>query len=124
MFFSSQAGCRRPSKRGRVLSHEQWLVSQAAGIADRIKLAANSLDQPSSNKLVSVNEAGMPSCSPGVEAVTVKVPAVPLAVSGGAVATPLASVTTTTVVAPSAKVPLAPLAGTVKVTSAPPSGWP
>src|SRR5579871_3991240 len=55
---------------------------------------------------------------PGVLASGVHVPACPLAVSAGAVAMPLASVTAVAVPEP-LKVPLAPLAGAVNVTAAP-----
>src|SRR5260370_42355302 len=46
-------------------------------------------------------------------------PAVPFAVKVGAVATPLPSVLTITVVTPPGKVPLAPLEGAVNVTGMP-----
>lgn len=62
--------------------------------------------------------------TPLTEAVTVYAPPVALAVKAGAVATPLESVFTCVVAPPPAKVPLAPLAGAVKVTVAPLTRFP
>ena len=62
---------------------------------------------------------------PGMEAFTVKLPAVLFAVRAGAAAIPLASVMTFAVGVPvPANVPLAPLAGAVNVTSMPATGAP
>jgi hypothetical protein len=57
-------------------------------------------------------------------ALTVYPPVVPLAVNTGAVATPEALVVTIAVLDPPANVPLAPLAGAVKVTVAPETAFP
>ena len=57
--------------------------------------------------------------SPGTVAVTMYGPAVLFAVKTGEVATPAAVVTAVTVVAPPAKLPLAPVVGAVNVTVAP-----
>jgi len=64
--------------------------------------------------LVRENEAGV--VTPDTEAVTVKDPALLLAVKVDAVATPLELVVAVVVAVPLAKVPLAPLPGAVKVT--------
>jgi hypothetical protein len=61
-------------------------------------------------------------CTPGVDAVTMYDPAVPFAVNIAEVATPDEFVTA--VVDPPAKVPLAPDAGAVKVTTTPFTGLP
>ena len=55
-------------------------------------------------------------------ATTVKAPAMTLAVNRGAVAVPVASVSTWTVRAPPGKAAEAPLAGAVKVTGTPSKG--
>ena len=66
-----------------------------------------------------------PSCAPGAEATTVYAPAVPSALKAAAVATPPASVVAVVLPAPvSANVPLAPVAGAVKVTTTPLAGDP
>ena len=62
--------------------------------------------------------------TPATEAVTVYVPVVPLAVNTGDVATPLELVVAVAVLLPPAKVPLAPVAGAVKVTTTPLVGDP
>ncbi len=62
--------------------------------------------------------------APGADAETVNVPAVAFAVKVEAVATPLEFVTAVVVAVPFAKVPLAPVAGAVKVTVTPLVGVP
>jgi hypothetical protein len=67
--------------------------------------------------LVRLKEAAVE--TPVALAVTLKAPALVLAVRAEAVATPLAFVVTVTEAVPPLKVPLAPLAGAVKVTETP-----
>ena len=69
-----------------------------------------------------VKENAADAATPATEADTVYVPGVPLAVNSAEVATPDALVVP--VLAPPAKVPLAPAAGTVNVTIAPLTGFP
>src|SRR5215472_15625966 len=71
--------------------------------------------------LVRKNEAGV--VTPDTEAVTVKDPALLLAVKVDAVATPLELVVAVVVAVPLVNVPLAPLPGAVKVTMAPWTGF-
>lgn len=60
--------------------------------------------------------------TPPTEAVTVSAPIIPLAVYVLEVAVPVESVVSVSVVVPPSKVPLAPVAGAVKVTNAPLKG--
>jgi hypothetical protein len=72
--------------------------------------------------LVRLKEAGVE--MPAALAVTLKVPAMVLAVNAEAVATPWLSVVTVSEAVPPLKVPLAPLEGAVKVTLMPLTGLP
>jgi hypothetical protein len=62
--------------------------------------------------------------TPATEAVTVSAPITPLAVNGDDVTTPLELVVSVSVFVPFENVPLAPVAGAVKVTNAPLTGVP
>jgi hypothetical protein len=62
--------------------------------------------------------------TPATEAVTVLAPITPLAVNGDDVTTPLELVVSVSVFVPFENVPLAPVAGAVKVTNAPLTGVP
>src|SRR5215468_4119507 len=64
--------------------------------------------------LVRLKLAGV--ATPAADAVTTKLPAMPLAVNVGAFASPLLLVGMLTVVTPPVKVPLAPMVGALKVT--------
>ena len=77
------------------------------------------VSEPCCGRFVSENAAGL--TAPVTDAVTAKLPAVPFAVSRGAVAIPLLSVAT---VAALLNVPLGPEGGAVKDTAAPPTGLP
>ena len=75
------------------------------------------VSEPLCGRFVSEKAAGP--AAPITDAVTAKAPAVPFAVSRGAVAIPLLSVATVGV---PLNMPLGPEAGAVKVTVAPPTG--
>jgi hypothetical protein len=60
--------------------------------------------------------------TPATEATTVSAPIIPLAVNGDDVTTPLELVVSVSVLVPFENIPLAPVAGAVKVTNAPLTG--
>src|SRR5208282_722076 len=109
-----------------------WLLSTTvatSGAANAVLMVASCRDP-----LVAEMDAGGPdvfirlklvvAVTPATEAVTVLAPSVPLAVYAVEMATPLALVVSVSVLVPPANVPLAPVAGAVKVTKAPLTGDP